>query len=485
MRKKIGYSLAVLLSVLIAVLTINTVRSVSKRTADLRPRILPLRDSSAVYHLQEAVHIASVSYEDSSQAGLPYLDTLIGFLERTYPEVFASLDHERINGHSLLLRWKGADSTLKPVLFYAHMDVVPVETGTDSGWRFEPFHASFDPDTVRGRGCIDDKAGVIGLMEGAARLIRKSFRPKRDIYIAFGHDEEIGGRNGAAVIAQTLRARNVRLEWILDEGGMVAVNMVPFVDPPVALIMTAEKGYMTVEISAEGKGGHSSFPPPETPVDIINSALGRIHQQPLKRKIIPSLEGFMENCGPEMRFPFNVLFSNRWIFGSIILGEYEKIPEANAMIRTTVACTVLQGGVKENVIPSHVKAILNVRLLPGDRGEEVFAELKKIIHDERVSMKVLGRMDEATRSASTSSAGYSTIKSCIGKVFPDAVVAPSISIAATDSHYFLDLADDVYRFLPIRMDRAILSGMHGTNERIGANEFMETVSFYETLLSGE
>lgn len=485
MRKKIGYTFLFIIVLLVAAITVNTVRSVSERTSGLRPRSLPVRDTAAVTHLQAAVHIASVSYEDSAQAGLPYMDTLIGFLERTYPEVFRTLENERINGHSLLFRWKGSEPALKPVLFYAHMDVVPVETGTDHGWSFDPFHAAFDADTVRGRGCIDDKAGIIGLMEGVSRLVRKSFHPKRDIYIAFGHDEEIGGKNGAAEIARTLRERNIKLEWLLDEGGMVAVNMVPFVDPPVALVMTSEKGYMTVEISAEGKGGHSSFPPPETPVDVINSALTRLHEHPLDRKIIPSLEGFMKYTGPEMRFPFNVLFANRWLFGRVILGEYEKIPEANAMIRTTFACTILQGGVKENVIPSHVKAILNVRLLPGDRGEDVFAELKKIIHDERVSMKILGRQDEATRSASLEADGYSKIKSCVRTVFPDAVVAPSISIAATDSRYFLGLADDIYRFLPVRMNRSILSGMHGTDERIGANEFMETIGFYEALLSGE
>ncbi|MFM2136646.1 MAG: hypothetical protein RL021_2046 [Bacteroidota bacterium] len=485
MRSKILFFTSLAVLALLAVITVNTVRSVSHRIPDLRSRSLPERDSAAVSHLQEAVHIASVTYEDSAQAGLPLMDTLIGFLERTYPEVFSTLEHERINSHSLLFRWKGSDRSLKPVLFYAHMDVVPVESGTDHGWSFDPFHAAFDADTVRGRGCIDDKAGVIGLMEAVARLVRKSFHPKRDVYIAFGHDEEIGGRNGASEIARTLRERSIKLEWLLDEGGMVAVNMVPFVDPPVALVMTSEKGYMTIEISAEGKGGHSSYPPPETPVDIINAALTRLHEHPLERKIIPSLEGFMKNTGPEMRFPFNALFANRWLFGSIILGEYEKIPEANAMIRTTFACTILQGGVKENVIPSHVKAILNIRLLPGDRSEDVFAELKKIIHDERVSMKILGRQDEATRSASLESEGYSKIKSCVRKVFPDAVVAPSISIAATDSRYFLDLADDIYRFLPVRMNRSILSGMHGTDERIGANEFMETVSFYETLISGE
>jgi carboxypeptidase PM20D1 len=482
MRKRILFALVFLILAITGFLAVNTIRLSTNKSGDLGRRKAPSKDISAARRLQEAVSFASVSYEDSSAAALPQTDSLIAFLRRTYPRVFASLESETINNHSLLLKWPGKDPVRLPVLLYAHMDVVPVENGPGSSWRFDPFGTTTDPDTVYGRGCIDDKAGVIGILEGIDRLLNKSFTPARTVYIAFGHDEETGGREGAARVAQTLRERGTRLEWVLDEGGMVAVNIVPFVEPPVALVMTAEKGYMSVEISTSGKGGHSSFPPPESPVDVLNAALQRIHEHPFEKRIISSLEGFMEKTGPEMRFPFNVLFLNRWLFGPIIMGEYEKIPEGNAMIRTTTACTVVQAGVKDNVIPSSARAVINLRLLPGDKSDDVFGSLKDIIHDERVSLRVLGRKDEASPVSSTGSEGYKQIESCIRSVFPDAVVAPTISIAATDSRYFHDISTDIYRFLPVRMDRSILAGMHGANERIGVVDFMETVSFYEHLL---
>ncbi|MFM2206413.1 MAG: hypothetical protein RL213_388 [Bacteroidota bacterium] len=481
-RKRILFALVSLFLVAAAILTVNTMRLSFQKAGELGARNVLLKDALAALHLQKAVSFASVSYEDSSAAAHPQTDSLVAFLRETYPLVFASLETEMINNHSLLLKWSGKDTARLPVLFYAHMDVVPVENGPGSAWRFDPFATPPDPDTVYGRGCIDDKAGVIGILEGIDRLLKKPFAPQRTVYIAFGHDEETGGREGAALVAEALRKRGTRLEWVLDEGGMVAVNMVPFVEPPVALVMTAEKGYMSVEISTSGKGGHSSFPPPESPVDVLNAALKRIHDRPFKKRIISSLEGFMEKTGPEMRFPFNVLFLNRWLFGPIIMGEYEKIPEGNAMIRTTTACTVVQAGVKDNVIPSHARAVINLRLLPGDNCDDVFKELKDIIHDERVSLLVLGRKDEASPVSSTLSDGYGQIESCIRSVFPDAVVAPTISIAATDSRYFRDITTDIYRFLPVRMDRSVLAGMHGANERIGVVDFMETVSFYERLL---
>lgn len=468
---------------LVVILTINTLRFRSHRDTGIALRKNYPIDTAAVSHLQEAVNIRSISYEDSTEAGLPGIDSLIGMLEQSYPNVFSRLKVERINGHSLLLTWKGTDSGVPPVLLYAHMDVVPVEQNGKNPWRFDAFGATIEPDTILGRGCIDDKSGVIGILESINRLLERSFVPKRDVYIAFGHDEEIGGEKGAAIISDTLQARGIRFAWILDEGGMVAENMVPFVTAPVALVMTAEKGYMTVELSASGKGGHSSYPPKETPVEIITAALTRIHDQPFERKVIPALDGFMDHTGPEMRFPFNVMFANRWLFGGIILNQYENIPEANAMIRTTSACTILSGGVKENVIPSNVTATINLRLLPGDNSDAILRQLKEIVHDERVALKLTGHWDEASKNSSTSAEGFEKIRHSIRSVFPDAIVAPSISIGATDSRHFSKLADNIYRFLPIRMNRSILSGMHGTDERIPAAAFMETIAFYEQLIA--
>ncbi len=471
-------SILLLSSMLVAIIIVHSILFNAKSVSVAAFKKDMSIDTTAVFHLQQAVHFQGVSYEDSVQAGLSAIDSFTTFLKNTYPDVFMELAHETIGAHSLLLHWKGS-TTSAPVLFYAHLDVVPVE---GVNWRFKPFQEEFQDDTIRGRGAIDDKAGVIGILEGIHHLLIKSFKPKRDVYIAFGHDEEIGGDQGAKIISDTLEQRGVQFDWILDEGGLVAENMVPFVREPVALVMTAEKGYMTVELRVTSNGGHSSFPPTETPTDILSSALVRLHQDPFERHVIPAVDRFMDATGPQMGFPFQVLFANRWLFNPIILGEYEKIPEANAMIRTTSACTILKGGVKENVIPSLVTAVLNIRLLPGDSSQMILEQLRQKVNDPRIEIVVKGIPMEASSNASITGDGFEKISKTIREVFPDAVVAPSLSIATTDSRHFTKIVKDTYRFLPVRMDRSILSGMHGTNERLSARSFSETILFYEKLL---
>lgn len=486
--KKTFRLLAWLLALLVVALTVNTLVKSRNATADIGIRNIPPPDRNAANHLQQAVGIPSVSFDDLPDSSAKGLDTLIGFLHNVYPEVFRILEHEIIADHSLLLRWKGKKATVKkPVLLYAHMDVVPVE-GLEKDslrgdrWRFNPFKNQLDGDTICGRGTIDDKLGVIGILEAVNRLIAIGFQPERDIYIAFGSDEEIGGTNGAGKIAAVLEKKNIRLEWMLDEGGMVAEQMVPFVDAPVALVMTAEKGYMTVELSVKGPGGHSSFPPKEAPIDILASAIMKLKSSPFESRVCSPVDAFMDHVGPEMKFPFNVLFANRWLFTSLILNEYGKIAEGNAMIRTTTAFTRIEGGVKENMMPTVAAATVNFRILPGEDSYQVIESVKQKINDDRVVIRMHPDVQEPAPVASTENEGFKAISHAIHVAFPDAVIAPGLSIGATDSRHFGKVAMNRYRFLPVRMNREILSGMHGINERIPLDCFMESIRFYETLL---
>ena len=259
--------------------------------------------------------------------------------------------------------------------------------------------------------------------------------------------------------------------------------MVPFVTPPVAMIFTSEKGYMTLELTVKGEGGHSGRPPSEGPVEIIAAAIRKIKEQPFETKYTQSVEDFMDYTGPEMKLPFRALFANRWLFGGIITGEYEKIPSAAAMLRTTSVATVIAAGEKENVVPSIAHAKINFRLLPGDNSKDVMEQIKKIINDERVVVTMLPNVTEASKVSPTDSPSFIQLTSVINKVFPDAIVAPSLLIAQTDSRHFRNVTENIYRFLPVRMNDATLDGMHGANERVGVIDFMESIVFYHTLIS--
>jgi len=492
MLKKTFFILSISLVALLVIVSIKTYVFSEKQLPTEGYTYTLAIDSTACSHLQEAVGIPTISYDNKIDSSAASFDSFFDFIYLKYPLVFKTLETEKIGRHSLLLRWKGKkNGAVKPVLLYAHLDVVPVDgliaDTLDHGfsadrWHFDPFSKKMAGDTIRGRGTIDDKLGVIGILEATNKLIADNFEPQHDIYLAFGEDEEAGGKNGAALIAQKLLEQGIHFEWMLDEGGMVAENMVPFVKSPVALVMTAEKGYMTIDLSVSGPGGHSSFPPKESPVDILAAAITRLKDNPFESTICSPVAAFMDHIGPEMKFPFNILFLNRWLFSPIILNEYGKIAEGNAMIRTTMAFTGIHGGIKENVMPANVSATVNFRMLPGTTSTEVVKYVKECINDDRVILRVRDEFQEPSTISSTSASGFQSIAKTIHAVFPDAVVAPSLSIAATDSRHFNKVADNRYRFLPVRMNRDILSGMHGINEKIATRNFMESIQFYETLL---
>jgi carboxypeptidase PM20D1 len=512
--KKFLLIVAGIIILLIVIITINTIFFKSKQTTSVGERKIFPVDTVAVRHLSEAIQYATISYDEEDpmhkRISNATIDSIIKkvpgwhtpllknaeqrdsevsmfyffhkYLKEKYPLTFQNLSSQIINTNSLLLHWKGSENK-KPVILYAHMDVVPAFSDSDSAsWSHPPFEGESDGRFIYGRGAIDDKGSVIAILESIEKLLQKKFIPSRDIYIAFGHDEEAGGLDGAKRIAEELEKEGVKAEFLLDEGGLVAIDMVPFVSSPVALVFTSEKGYLTLNLSVKSNGGHSSFPPKDPPVEILSNAIREIHMHPFGQRVTDPLSQFMEYAGPEMRFPFKALFANQWLFKSVILNEYAKIPSGNAMTRTTAVATKIRGGEKENVIPTEVNATINFRLLPGDNSKDIIESVKEIIHDDRVSIKIVGDVDESSGISSTQSEGFKILQKSIHQVFPDAIVAPSLMIAQTDSRHFRKVTENIFRFLPVRMNDEILDSMHGKNEKIGIAEFMESIEFYKTLL---
>lgn len=481
MKKFLLFLLGIFL-LLILIISINTIRFTSKQLNPASAKSNFIIDTLAINHLSTSIRIRSISYDDDSLTNYLFFDSLNTFLRTNYPLVFSKLNLQVINNHSLLFHWKGSAPNKKPVILYAHLDVVPADEGDSSQWEHPPFNGKTDSEFIYGRGAIDDKGSVIAILESAEKLISENFIPSRDIYIAFGHDEEAGGEQGAQKIAQELEKQGVKAEFLLDEGGLVAIDMVPFVKSPVALVFTSEKGYLTLELSVKSNGGHSSFPPIDPPIEILTAAIQKIHNHPFDKRMTESVSDFMDYVGPEMKLPFKALFANRWLFSSVIFNEYEKIPSANAMISTTAVTTIINGGTKENVIPSEVKAKINFRLLPGDSSVSVLRRVKELISDERISISISGVAEEASEVSSAKSEGFKLLNGVISKIYPDAIVAPSLLIAQTDSRHFKNVTENIFRFIPIRMDDKILDSMHGTNEKIGKHDFMESIAFYRLLM---
>ncbi|MCX6198756.1 MAG: M20/M25/M40 family metallo-hydrolase [Bacteroidetes bacterium] len=480
--KKILFWGLLLFLVLAAVLLIKTASFKSKQILRGEGKRIDFSiDETAVKHLSDAVKINTVSFDDTTVVNQLAFDSFFTFLKTQYVSVFENLEDTIINDRSLLLKWKGKNENLKPIILYAHVDVVPIEETTKSKWTHAPFSGEVADGFIWGRGTLDDKGSLISIFEALNRMQANHFTPARTIYFAFGGDEEVGGTRGAEAIAEYFRKQKTKFEFYIDEGGMVSSGLVPNMKHPVALIGTAEKGYITLELTVNAKGGHSSHPDKETALDILVNAVKKIHDNPEERRAVSTVNEFMNFVGPEMPFPLKTVFANKWLFEPLILNEYEKSAEGQALLRTTSALTILNAGLKENVIPSLVNAKINFRILPDESSAKVQERITQIVNDKRVII-TRGEVYEPSHQSATNTIGFTLLQKTCAQVFPDAIVSPFLMLGSTDSKHFQDLTDNTYRFFPVRMDADLLETIHGINERIGVKDYMETIAFYETFI---
>lgn len=401
------------------------------------------------------------------------------FLERSFPLVHQKLSKKEFKEFAILFEWKGKNPNLKPILFVAHQDVVPADNESD--WEVPPFSGERRNGFVYGRGTLDIKSGLLGILEAAEQLLKEGYQPERTIYFSFGHDEE-GKGEGAKAIADYLKQNKIQLEYVLDEGGIVLNKALPGIDKPVALIGIAEKGFCNVKITSKGLGGHSSMPAKESPVTSLAKAINRINEKPMPASLTGTASALFDFAAPEMKFPLRVIFSNQWLFAPVIKSQMEKAPSSNAAIRTTMAFTMLEGSSKENVIPSKANALLNSRLLPGDTPDKLLQHLKETVNDENISFELTGTMQLPGKISDTSSAGFKKIQRTISAIAPDLVVAPFLLVALTDSRFFTDVADDIYRFNLVRYEKKDIERLHGNNERIREEDYKRMIWFYREMM---
>lgn len=401
------------------------------------------------------------------------------FLERRFARAFSELNVERVNGDALLMTWRGSDPDLAPIVLTGHFDVVPVDS---TPWTFPAFSGEVADGFIWGRGSMDDKVGVIGPLIAIEELISQGFKPQRSLILAFGHDEEVGGSLGAKSLATMLAARGVNAEFLLDEGMPITHGVLSGIDAPIAMIGIAEKGYLNLNISVQTDGGHSSSPPQSTAVGIISRAVTRLEERQMASRLDGAVGEMLKTLAPHMGLGRRVVLSNLWLFAPLIEKQFSSVPSTNAMIRTTAAVTVFDGGTQPNVLPTSASATVNFRLLPGDSVGDVTAHVRKVIGDDRVDIQIVGEPTEAAALSSTSVPGYRTIERSIREVFPETVVTPALLIATTDSKYYSGVAQNIYRFRPIHVAKEDIKRFHGVDERIDARNFDDAVRFYVRLV---
>ncbi len=452
------------------------------------PDVPEISTKKAIDHLAQAIRFKTVKTDTDDQDGAgdqPWLDLHV-WLSTTYPKTHEVMVREVVPGtQTLLYTWAGSDTSLNPILLMAHQDVVPVNKGTEKDWKGKPFAGDVVDGYLYGRGAIDDKGSLVAWMEVAEALALKGFKPKRTIIFLFGHDEEVGGKGAEAGI-KLLKSRGIKPEMALDEGSFI-IEKFPLTSRPMALIGIAEKSYLTVEITAVAKGGHSSIPPRNSAAVRISRAVVALDENQLSASFTerPIFE-MIEISKSEMPFVRRVLFSNMWLFGGLIEKQMSQGAEASALIRTTTAPTMLTGSAKENVLAQRAKVVVNFRVHPKDSEAAILRHIKEVTkHIPGLEVKVLLRgMENGKRPkvSPTDSRAYKVLAAVGAEAGGNVSVAPMLVLGATDARYATEITDKVYRFMPILLSFEDTDGFHGTNERISIENMKRLLKGYAQII---
>ncbi|XP_037102158.1 N-fatty-acyl-amino acid synthase/hydrolase PM20D1.2-like isoform X2 [Syngnathus acus] len=441
------------------------------------------RREELLTRFQEAIRIPTVSFS-ATERNTTALLHFNSFLRRAFPTLFtsSSVHHQVVANYSHLFWVPGSQPDLAPYLLLAHIDVVPA-TESD-GWLAPPFSAQERDGFIYGRGTIDDKGSLMGILQALEYLLMKGYAPRRGFYIGLGHDEEVGGQQGAQTMARLLKRRNVRLSFVLDEGLAVLDGVIGGLRGPAALIGVSEKGLASVRLSVSTLPGHASMPSRQSSIGILAAAVQRLEDNPMPMLFGsgPERQTF-EHLAHKFGLPLRFILSNLWLFSPLVGRFLEQKPDSNAFVRTTTAVTIFKAGVKSNIMPSMAEAHVNLRIHSAQSLREVLDLIRSTVGDPRVEVELIEGFDPLPVSSfDEKSFGFQMVKKSILDLFPTVAVAPGICVGNTDSRHFKDLSDDIYRFAPLWFKPGDAERFHGIDERISQKNYEELVVFYSRLI---
>ncbi len=462
--------------VLLAVLLIRTLMVVpAERPQAILPALSESSDEQAmVARLSRAITFATVTGEEAS------FDAFQSFLKTSFPRVYDSLSLTTFD-HSLLFHWNSGNDC-KPTLLLAHQDVVPVVDA--QSWDYPPFSGAIEEGYVWGRGSMDDKVSVMAILEAVEAMLTEGDKPACDVWLAFGHDEETGGVGGAAKMAAWLLSQGLQFELVLDEGGMILPGEALGISEPVALIGIAEKGYLSVELRAHGEAGHSSRPPPRTAIGELAEAINALQANPRPASLGEPTRKMLEQVAPWQPFGKRLVFANLWLFEPLVTQQLASKPETDALIRTTMAPTMLNAGVKDNVLPGLAQAVINFRLLPGESRDDILLWLKSTL-PPGVKVRIHeGFFAEASAVSPADSPAFHRVAALAAALPGKPVPAPFLLIAGSDARHYQALSKNVLRFMPVSLQQEDIARFHGANERLAVDQYAQMVRFYTGVMQG-
>lgn len=439
----------------------------------------PVDGEAAAQRLSRLVQVPTVSTKDpdgtNEQAFVRFREELTAL----YPRLHARLEREVLGRGALLYRWASGNDA-PPLVLMAHYDVVPVE---DQAWSDEPFSGAIADGLVHGRGAIDDKGCLVAVAEAVESLLAEGFVPARDVYLSFGDDEEVFGV-GAQLAVKALTDRGVRPWAVLDEGGAVVSGVFPGVDGPIAVVGLAEKGMLDLELTTTDPGGHASAPVPGGATARLARAVLRLDRDPFPARLDAVVLSMVDTVGRQAGGAHRALFAHAALLRPALAQVLARSSrQGNALVRTTVAITQLEGSRASNVLATRARATANIRIALGETVGSSVERVRRAVDDPTVGLRVLHGNDPSPVSR-TDGEPWALLSRAIRAVYPGATVTPYVMVQASDARHFAQISDSVYRFMPFDLTAEELATIHAADERLSIAALGRGIGFYRALIRG-
>lgn len=477
---------------------------------------------AAARRLSSGVKFPTISNQDRTDFDEKAFRDWQAFLEKTYPLAHKAMKRETLGDprkYSLLYTWEGTNPALDPIILMAHQDVVPLVPGTEKQWEHDAFSGDIADGYIWGRGTLDDKVMIQAIFEAIEMHVREGFKPSRTYYLVMGQDEEVGGAEGVKNIVAALKSRGVKsVALVLDEGLPLAPGLFPGISAPTAPIGTAEKGYVSLELKVAGPGGHSAMPPRNSNIGILAQAITKLEANPFPYRITQAVRDQYRFMGPELPEKYHALLAEvalgkdskkpatprpqaaaeygenvnvAWQSQNASEDEFIRYmltnPMTTALLHTTTAVTMVNGGIKENVLPPFATAVVNFRILQGETVQSVIDHVTQIIDDDRVAVKDISASIDPSPVSDPYGQEYKLLEKTIRQTWgtPDLIVMPYLVIGGADAKWFAasDMTKNVYRFTAVRVESAADSARwHGVNERVLVDEYAKSIGFFHQFI---